>query len=165
MINVGQKIPSDSLSASLKIVTQGKIFDLKMEDFFENQRVVLFGVPGAFTPTCSQTHVPGFLEHHAALTSAGIGRIACISTNDSYVLQAWAKDLNVVNKMDFISDGNTSWLTHLGLVFDCTGFHMGQRSQRFAMVVNKGIVEILKIDTSGACNLSAASSLLKEIQG
>ena len=168
MIHIGHNILSDntfseSSPASLKIIDQGKISDLNMKDVFATQRVVLFGVPGAFTPVCSQTHVPGFVDHHAAFAAKGIGRIACVSTNDPYVLQAWAKDLHVGDKISFISDGNNSWLSQMGLVFDCTAFHMGQRSQRFAMVLNNGIVETLKIDASGACTLASASSLLGEI--
>jgi peroxiredoxin len=125
--------------------------------------VVLFSVPGAFTPTCDAKHLPGFVEKTAELKGKGIDTIACLSVNDAFVMKAWGKSQGVEGKVDMVADGNAEYTKALGLDFDASGFGMGTRGQRFAMVVDNGVVKNLNVEAKGEFKVSSADYVLGQI--
>ncbi len=135
------------------------------EDLFAGKRVALFAVPGAFTPTCSAQHLPGFVEKAEALKAEGIDSIACVSVNDVFVMGAWGEQQEVGQKVTMLADGNGDFTQDIGLVLDGTGFGMGTRSQRYAMVVNDGTVEHLFVEGPGEFKVSSADHMLEALKG
>ena len=156
-IKVGDKIPESKLSHMTadgpKPISTGEIFGGK--------KVVLFAVPGAFTPTCSNQHLPGFVKNADAILKKGVQTIACISVNDAFVMGAWGKAQNVGEKILMLADGNGEFTRKLGLTLDGTGFGLGERSQRYAMIVDNGVVKYLGIEPSaGQAVESSADKIL-----
>lgn len=133
------------------------------EAFFAGKRIALFSVPGAFTPTCSARHLPGFVEHADALKAKGIDEIACTAVNDAFVMGAWGKANGVEGKVRMLADGNGDFVKAIGLEMDGTKFGMGARGQRFAMVVNDGVVEHLFVEAPGEYRVSSAEYLLEQL--
>ena len=134
---------------------------LSSSEIFDGKKVVLFAVPGAFTPTCSAAHLPGFVVKYDEIIAKGVDTVACISVNDVFVMSAWGKSSNAENLL-MLADGNGSYATALGLELDGTGFGMGVRSKRFAMIVNDGVVELLNVDESGF-EVSSAEAVLEAL--
>lgn len=134
---------------------------LSSSEIFDGKKVVLFAVPGAFTPTCSAAHLPGFVVKYDEIIAKGVDTVACISVNDVFVMSAWGKSFNAENLL-MLADGNGSYATALGLELDGTGFGMGVRSKRFAMIVNDGVVELLNVDESGF-EVSSAEAVLEAL--
>lgn len=132
-------------------------------DFFAGKRVALFSVPGAFTPTCSAKHLPGFVDQAAALKAKGIDEIACTAVNDAFVMGAWGKANGVEGKVTMLADGNGDFVKALGLEMDGSKFGMGARGQRFAMIVNDGKVEQLHVEAPGEYRVSAAEYVLEQL--
>lgn len=130
---------------------------------FSGKRVALFAVPGAFTPTCSAKHLPGFIEKADALKAKGIDVIACTSVNDAFVMDAWAKDQNAGEAVLMLADGNGAFAEAIGLELDGSGFGMGKRSQRYAMVVKDGVVEKLYVEEPGDFQVSSADHMLADL--
>ena len=128
--------------------------------FFGNRKVVLFSVPGAFTPTCSVQHLPGFVQNADAIKAKGVNEIVCIAVNDAFVMDAWGKSQNTGDSVTLLADGNGEFTQALGLGLDGTGFGLGQRSQRFAMVVENGTVAHLAVEEAGAFEVSSAERIL-----
>lgn len=155
-INVGDKVPS----ASLNIMGDSGPQATTTEALFGGKKVVLFALPGAFTPTCSAKHLPGFVEHAAAIKAKGVDTIACLSVNDAFVMGAWGKDQNVGDKILMVADGNGDFTSALGLEMDASGFGMGQRSQRYAMVIEDGVVKTLNVEQAGTFEVSSAEAIL-----
>ena len=141
-IQVGDRLPA----ANLKRLTADGIKDVSVGDLTRGKKVVLFAVPGAFTPTCSERHLPGFVEQADALKAKGVDAIACVAVNDPFVLGAWEKASNVGGKVKMLSDGNGEFTRALGLEFDGSGFGLGTRSRRYAMVVDDGTVKTLLVE-------------------
>ena len=135
-IKVGDKVPAGSFGI-MKSEGPGS---MTTDDLFKGKRVVLFSVPGAFTPTCSKTHLPGFVQNAAALKAKGIDTVACMAVNDVFVMDAWGKTSGAEGKVVMLADGNATYAKALGLDLDASGFGMGTRGQRFAMVVKDGVV-------------------------
>ena len=158
-IKVGDKIPS----VTLMEMQDGKPAAVKTDDFFKGRRVALFALPGAFTPTCSAKHVPGFVSSHDAMKARGVDAIACVSVNDAFVMGAWGKDQNAGGKVHMLADGNGEFTQPVGLVMDGTKFGMGKRSQRFSMIVDNGVVKALNVEEPGAFNVSSADYMLKQL--
>ena len=131
-------------------------------DVFAGKRVALFAVPGAFTPTCSAKHLPGFVEKSALLKARGIDEIACVSVNDVFVMGAWGDSAGSAD-VDMLADGNGKFSKAIGLEMDASGFGMGQRSQRYAMVVDDGTVERLFVEAPGEFKVSSADHMLSEL--
>ena len=125
--------------------------------------MALFAVPGAFTPTCSAKHLPGFLDKADDLKAKGIDAIACTSVNDVFVMSAWGKDSGVSDQMQMLADGNGAFAKAIGLDMDATGFGMGSRSQRYSMIVNDGVVEALNIEAGGEFRVSSAEFMLDNL--
>lgn len=157
-IGVGDPLPSVQLT---KLTTDGRE-PIDAADYFKGRRVALFAVPGAYTPTCSAQHLPGFVEKADALKAKGIDEIACTAVNDPFVLEAWTKT-NDARGVTMLSDGNADFATALGLDMDGTKFGMGRRSQRYAMVVNDGKVESLHVEAPGEFRVSSADHLLETL--
>lgn len=155
-IDVGDKMPSGSFG----VMKPSGPDSLSTEELFAGKKVVLFSVPGAFTPTCSKGHLPGFLTNAKALAEKGIDTIACTAVNDVFVMSAWAQDRGVDNKIVMLADGNGDYARALGLELDGTGFGMGVRGQRFAIVVDAGVVTHLAVDAPGEFNVSKAEAVL-----
>ena len=145
-IKVGDKIPS----ATLMEMQDGKPTPVSTDSFFAGKKVAVFALPGAFTPTCSAKHVPGFVANHGALKAKGVDAIACISVNDAFVMGAWGKDQNAGDKVHMLADGNGDFTRALGLEFDASKFGMGKRSQRYSMIVDKGVVKSVNVEEPGA---------------
>jgi len=156
-IQVGDKLPT----ATLKRLTADGIKDVSVDDLTRGKKVVLFAVPGAFTPTCSERHLPGFVEQADALKAKGVDAIACVAVNDPFVLSAWEKARNVGGKVQMLSDGNGDFTRALGLEFDGSGFGLGKRSRRYAMVVDDGRVKTLLVEeVPSQAETSSASAIL-----
>ena len=149
-IQVGDNVPQGAFAV---MGAEGPS-QITSEDLFTGKKVVLFAVPGAFTPTCSVAHLPGFVVHYDQLVECGIDTVACLSVNDVFVMDAWGKSANAENLV-MLADGNGAYAKALGLDMDASGYGMGVRSKRFAMVVNNGVVELLNVDESGFESSSA----------
>lgn len=158
-IAVGDKIPS----AKLKTMTAEGPKDISTEDIFNGKKVVLFAVPGAFTPTCSAKHLPGFVEKAADIKGKGVDTIACLAVNDAFVMGAWGKAQNTGDKVLMLADGAAAFTKQLGLDLDLTGPGMGVRSKRYAMVVDNGTVKALQVEAPGAFEVSSADAILKAL--
>ena len=155
-IKVGDRLPAAKF---MKMGESGPE-PVASEDFFKGRRVALFAVPGAFTPTCSATHLPGFKEQAEAIKAKGVDEIACVSVNDVFVMGAWAKDQGVDGKVTLLADGSGDFTKAIGLEMDATKFGMGTRSQRYSMVVNDGVVESLNVEAPGQFEVSSADYML-----
>ena len=131
---------------------------ISTSEIFDGKKVVLFAVPGAFTPTCSVSHLPGFVVHVDDIKAKGVDTVACMSVNDVFVVDAWGKASNAEHLL-MLADGNADFTTAIGLTLDGTGFGMGTRSQRFAMVVDNGVVSLLNVDQA-ALEGSSAEAIL-----
>ena len=153
-IKVGDKVPSGMFTVMGAEGPTG----ISTADIFEGKKVVLFAVPGAFTPTCSMAHLPGFVVHVDDIKAKGVDTVACMSVNDVFVMHAWGQSANAEHLM-MLADGNAEFTAALGLELDGTGFGMGKRSQRFAMIVEDSIVSMLNVD-AGALEGSSAEAVL-----
>ena len=159
MVTVGDEIPA----AMLTKVTASGPEAVSTEDYFAGRRIALFSVPGAFTPTCSAKHLPGFVEHAAELHAKGIDEIACTAVNDAFVMGAWGKAHGVDDQVTMLADGNGDFVKALGLEMDGSKFGMGTRGQRFSMVVNDGTIERLNVEAGGEFRVSAADYMLEQL--
>jgi glutaredoxin/glutathione-dependent peroxiredoxin len=157
-IKVGDQLPQ----STFRIMTEEGPQAKTTEDLFKGRKVVLFAVPGAFTPTCHKNHLPGFLAHAAEIKAKGVDAIAVTAVNDIFVMNAWAKDTGAAGVIEFLSDGNADFTKALGLSLDGAGFGLGTRSQRYAMIVDNGEVTSLAVeDAPGKADVSGAEALLK----
>jgi len=153
-IQVGDSIPD----ANINILKDG-VQAVSTGEFFKGRKVVLFAVPGAFTPTCSAKHLPGYIEHAEAFKAKGYD-VACLSVNDAFVMSAWAKSQDAPESIQMIADGNAEFTKALGLELDATPFGMGLRAKRFALVADDGKVTQLFIEAPGEFSVSSAESVL-----
>ena len=158
-ISVGDKIPA-AVMTTMTVDGPGPV---STGEFFAGRKVVLFAVPGAFTPTCSAKHLPGFVTQADEILAKGVDAIACMSVNDVFVMHAWGKDAGVDDKVVMLADGNGDFTKAIGLEMDGTGFGMGIRSQRFAMIVEDGVVSTLNIEEPGAFQVSSSSYVLGQL--
>ena len=158
-IKVGDTIPQVTL---MKATADGPQ-PVDTATFFKGRRVALFSVPGAFTPTCSARHLPGFVEQADALKAKGVDEIACTAVNDAFVLGAWAESAGATDKVTMLADGNGEFATAVGLGMDASKFGMGSRGQRYSMLIEDGIVKQLNIEEPGAYSVSSADHLLGQL--
>lgn len=158
-IKVGDRLPKTTF---MKATAEGPQ-PVDSEEFFAGRRVALFSVPGAFTPTCSARHLPGFVEKADELKAKGIDEIACTAVNDAFVMQAWAESAGASQSVTMLSDGNGAFADATGLAMDGSKFGMGKRGQRFSMIVKDGIVEQLNVEEPGAFNVSSADHLIERL--
>ena len=155
-IHVGDKLPE----ATFMTMTDDGPKPVTTDEVFKGKRIALFAVPGAFTPTCSARHLPGYLDKHADLTARGVDGIACVSVNDVFVMSAWGKSADAGDKVMMLADGNADFTRKLGLEMDASKFGMGARSQRYSMLVNDGVVEKLNVEQAGQFEVSSADYML-----
>jgi peroxiredoxin len=158
-IKVGDKIPS----AKLRVMSSDGPKEVTTDELFKGKKVVLFALPGAFTPTCSAKHLPGFVQHADTLRKKGVDAIACLSVNDAYVMGAWGKDQKVGDKVMMLADGNAEFTRAVGLENDSSGYGMGVRSKRYAMVVENGVVKALQVEKPGSFEVSSAEAIMKAL--
>jgi peroxiredoxin len=150
-------------AGTLTLVTADGPQKISAEDYFKGKKVVLFSVPGAFTPTCDAKHLPGFVEKAAELKGKGVDRIACLAVNDAFVMKAWGKSQGVDGKVEMLADGNAEYTKALGLELDATGFGMGIRGQRFALLVQDGVVKQVNVEAKGEFKVSSAEHMLGQL--
>ena len=158
-IKVGDKIPS----VKLKTMTKDGMKEMTTDEIFGKGKVVLFALPGAFTPTCSAKHLPGFIGKAGDIRAKGVDKIACLSVNDAFVMNAWGKDQNVGENVLMLADGNADFTKAVGLEMDGSGFGMGTRSKRYALVAQDGVVKHLAVEAPGQFEVSSAESVLKNL--
>ena len=158
-IQVGDSIPS----ATLNIMTADGPSAISTDDIFKGKKVALFGLPGAFTPTCSAQHLPGFVANADALRAKGVDSIVCLAVNDVFVMGAWGKDQNVGDKVTLVADGSAQFTKAAGLELDLTERGLGLRCQRFSMVVDDGVVKSLNIDAAGTFEATSAEKILEQL--
>lgn len=158
-IKVGDKMPAGTITLATKDGPQ----KVNAEDYFKGKKVVLFSVPGAFTPTCDAKHLPGFVEKAGEIKGKGVDAIACLSVNDAFVMKAWGKAQSTDGKVDMLADGNGEYTKALGLDFDASGFGMGTRGQRFSLVVDNGVVKQVNVEAKGEFKVSSAEHVLGQI--
>jgi peroxiredoxin len=156
--------PGDALpELTLTVVDEAGPKPVPSKDFFAGKTVVLFAVPGAFTPTCSARHLPGFKDHVADFKAKGVDVVACTSVNDYFVMKAWAKDQGIDDGIVMLADGNGEFAKAVGLDFDGSGFGMGPRSQRYAMVIRDGKIDNLFVEAKGEFKVSSAEYVLENL--
>ena len=156
-IAAGERLPD----ATFKVRTPDGLKDMTTKELFGGKRVVLFAVPGAFTPTCHAKHLPSYLEHHEALRGKGIDTVACVSVNDAFVLDAWGKAGGVGDKILMLSDGSATFTKAVGMDFDGSGFGLGTRSKRYSMLVEDGVVKSVAVEEApGMMEVSGADRIL-----
>lgn len=158
-LSVGDRLPE----ATFMTMTADGPNKLSTDDVFKGKTVALFAVPGAFTPTCSAKHLPGFVEKADEIKAKGVDTIACVSVNDVFVMDAWGKSQNAGDDVVMLADGNGDFAQAIGLVMDGTGFGMGTRSQRFSMIVKDGVVSELNVEGPGEFKVSSADHILGQL--
>jgi peroxiredoxin len=158
-IKVGDTLPA----AQFMTMTADGPRPITSDEVFKGKKVALFAVPGAFTPTCSAKHLPGFRDHAADFKAKGVDTIACLSVNDVFVMGAWAKDQNVGESVLLLADGNGDFTKAIGLEMDGSKFGMGGRSQRYSMIVDNGVVKTLNVEEPGDFKVSSADYTLAQL--
>jgi peroxiredoxin len=158
-IKVGDKLPN----VTLKYMNKDGMQTATTDDLFKGKKAILFGLPGAFTPTCSAKHLPGFVTHAEDLKKKGVEVIACLSVNDAFVMDAWGKAQNAGEKVLMLADGNADFAKATGLTMDGTGYGMGLRTSRWAMVLEDGKVKTLNVEAPGAFEVSSAEAVMKAL--
>jgi peroxiredoxin len=158
-INVGDRLPKATL---VKARADGPQ-PLDSEEYFRGRRIALFSVPGAFTPTCSARHLPGFVDKADDIRGKGVDEIACIAVNDAFVMQAWGEQAGADGKVTMLADGNGDFAQALGLTMDGSKFGLGQRGSRWSAIVDDGVVEQLNVEEPGAFNVSSADYLVERL--
>jgi peroxiredoxin len=158
-IQVGDKMPAGSFG----VMTESGPGAISTDELFSGKKVVLISVPGAFTPTCSMNHLPGFVEQAEALKAEGVDTVACMAVNDVFVMHAWGKDRNVGDSVLMLADGNGDYAKALDLVLDGTGFGMGMRGQRFALVVEDGVATHVAVEAAGQFEVSKVEAIMSAI--
>lgn len=158
-IKAGDRLPE----ASFRVMKDGKPAEIKLSEITKGKKIALFAVPGAFTPTCSARHLPGYKDNVKELRAKGVDTIACVAVNDVFVMNAWGKDQNVGDDILMLSDGNGAFAKAIGLELDASGFGMGSRSKRYSMIVDDGVVKQLNVEEGGEFKVSAADYMLQQL--
>ena len=158
-IKVGDKLPAATFSAG----TAEGPKPMTTDEIFAGKKVALFAVPGAFTPTCSARHLPGFKDHLADFRAKGVDTVACVSVNDAFVMKAWGESQSVLGDILMLGDGNGAFTKAVGLEMDASKFGMGVRSQRYSMIVEDGVVKELNVEAPGEFKVSAADYMLAQL--
>ena len=165
MIKVGDKLPDGVLTEFIETEQPGCTIgpnNFNVSELVKGKKIAVFGLPGAFTPTCSAKHVPGYVANHDALKAKGIDEIWCVSVNDAFVMGAWGKDQKTAGKVRMMGDGSAAWTKALGLEFDLTAKGMGVRMQRFSMLVDDGVVKTFNLEGPGKFEVSNAETMLAQ---
>ena len=165
-INVGDRVPDGTLTEFIEQETPGCTVGpnaFKVEDLTKGKKIVVFGLPGAFTPTCSAKHVPGYVANFDALKKKGVDEIWCIAVNDAFVMAAWMRDQKAAGKVRMMADGSAEYTRKLGLELDLTARNMGVRSTRYSMLVEDGVVKRINVEAPGKFEVSGAETMLTQV--
>ena len=165
-IKVGDRLPDGQLQEFIEVETAGCSLGpntFQVADLVKGKKIVVFGLPGAYTPTCSAKHVPSYLQHYDALKARGIDEVWCMAVNDAFVMGAWGRDQKATGKVRMMADGAADYTRKLGLELDLTARGMGIRCQRFSMLVDDGVVKALNVEAPGKYEVSDAETMLKQI--
>ena len=165
-IKVGDKLPAGTLSEFIEVEAAGCTLgpnEFKVEDLTRGKKVAIFGLPGAFTPTCSAKHVPSYVQNIDKLRAKGVSDVICMSVNDAFVMGAWGRDQKAVGKVRMMADGSAAYTKALGLELDLTARGLGVRCQRFSMVVDDGVVKALNVEAPGKYEVSDAETMLNQL--
>ena len=158
-LKVGDRVPS----VTLRYLAPDGMKEVSSDEFFRGKKVALFAVPGAYTRTCSQRHLPSYVGNAAALKAKGVDEIACIAVNDAFVMNAWGKEHDALGKITMLGDGSADFATAIGLDLDRISAGMGIRSQRYSMLVEDGVVKQLSVEPSGEYGISSAEAMLEKL--
>ncbi len=164
-IQVGDRLPQGTVSEYIEVEGNGCSIGpntFKVEDLVKGRKIAIFGLPGAFTPTCSAKHVPSYLENLDALKAKGVDEVWCLAVNDAFVMGAWARDQKAVGKIRFMADGSADYTKKLGLELDLTARGLGMRCNRFSMLVEDGVVKTLNVEGPGKFEVSDGATMLKQ---
>jgi len=167
-VKVGDRLPSGTLNEFIEVEREGCTVGpntFKVEDMVNGKKIAIFGLPGAFTPTCSAKHVPSYVSNFDALKAKGVDEIWCISVNDAFVMGAWGREQKAGGKVRMMADGSADYVKKLGLENDLTARGMGMRSQRFSMLVDDGVVKAINVEAPGKFEVSDAGTMLKGLGG
>ena len=165
-IKIGERLPEGTLAEFVETESEGCTLGpntFPVADLVKGKKIAIFGLPGAYTPTCSAQHVPGFVEHADKFKAAGVDEIWCISVNDAFVMGAWGRDQKATGIVRMMADGNAAFSKALGLDADFSKYGMGTRSQRYSMLVEDGVVKQLNVEQGGGFEVSNAETLLKQV--
>ena len=165
-IKIGERLPEGTLAEFVETESEGCTLGpntFSVADLVKGKKIAIFGLPGAYTPTCSAQHVPGFVEHADKFKAAGVDEIWCISVNDAFVMGAWGRDQKATGIVRMMADGNAAFSKALGLDADFSKYGMGTRSQRYSMLVEDGVVKQLNVEQGGGFEVSNAETLLKQL--
>ena len=165
-IKIGDRLPAGTVQEFIEVEGNGCTVGpnaFKVEEITKGKKIAIFGLPGAFTPTCSAKHVPGYLAHFDKLRAKGVNEIWCFAVNDPFVMGAWCRDQKAAGKIRFMADGAADYTKKLGLELDLTGRGFGMRCQRFSMLVDDGVVKQLNIEAAGKFEVSDAETMLKQL--
>ena len=165
-IKVGDRLPEGRLTETVEFDPQGcpvNPYDLSVQELVKGKKIVIIGLPGAFTPTCSAKHVPGYVVNFDALRKKGVDEIWCISVNDAFVMAAWMRDQKAGGKVRMMADGSGEYTKKLGLELDLTARNMGVRSTRYSMLVEDGVVRKLNVEAPGKFEVSGAETMLTQV--
>jgi peroxiredoxin (alkyl hydroperoxide reductase subunit C) len=162
-IQVGDTLPAGTITEFIETEQPGCAIgpnSFKVEELVKGKKIVIFGLPGAYTPTCSAKHVPGYVDHIDALRAKGVDEVWCLAVNDAFVMGAWGKDQKATGKVRMMADGSAAYTLSLGLQLDLTARGMGMRSNRYAMIVDNGVVKHLGVEGPGKFEVSSAEAIL-----
>lgn len=166
MIKAGERLPELKLQEFVETESEGCSIGpnaFAVDEHSKSKKIVIFALPGAYTPTCSAQHVPGYVQQHQALKAKGVDEVWCVSVNDAFVMGAWGREQKVGNKVRMLADGNAEFTKRLGLEMDLAQYGMGLRSQRYAMLVENGIVKSIWVEAPGKFEVSSAEAVLKQL--
>ena len=165
-IKIGDTLPEGTLSEFIEVETEACALGpntFNVQDLVKGKKIAIFGLPGAYTPTCSAKHVPGFVQHAAEFKAKGVDEIWCVSVNDAFVMGAWGRDQHTAGKVRMMADGSADFAKATGLTLDLNARGMGLRSQRYSMLVKDGVVKSLNIEGPGKFEVSDADTLLRQV--
>lgn len=165
-IKVGDRVPDGTLAEYIETATESCPVgpnNFQVADMVKGRKIAVFAVPGAFTPTCSAKHLPGFVQHHDALKAKGVDEIWCVAVNDAFVMGAWGRDQGVNGRVRMLADGSAAWTAALGMELDLTARGLGVRSQRYSMLIDDGVVKVFNLDPAGQFEATSAETLLSQL--
>lgn len=165
-VKVGDRVPDGTLTEFIEVEGGGCSVgpnDFKVSDLVKGKKILMFALPGAFTPTCSAQHVPGYVKHIDALKAKGVDEVWCVAVNDAFVMGAWGREQHTEGKVRMLGDGSAHWTKAMGLELDLTARNMGLRSQRYAAIIDDGVIKALAVEAPGAFEVSSAEAMLKHL--
>jgi peroxiredoxin len=165
-VKVGDRIPDGTLTEFIETETAGCSVgpnDFAVADLVKGKKILMFALPGAFTPTCSAKHVPGYVEHIDAIKAKGVDEVWCVAVNDAFVMGAWGREQGAEGKVRMLGDGSATWTQAMGLTLDLTARNMGVRSQRYAAIIDDGVITTLAVEEPGAFEASSAEAMIKHL--